>query len=171
MAPANTPRLAKWVRFGAAPATRAAPSMPSSSRNASLPPGPATRWHCEQVVRNSSMPCLGQLAGGHRRALELVRLPRRVVGLGQGDHAHPHVGVGQAAELGALAAVHAGLVGLDRAAGDSRPGTASLLPLSAGIQNEWMTSRDGDGERDGSPAGITRSLAVTMSSSPSPSTS
>ena len=26
--------------------------------------------------------------------------------------------------------------------GCSRPGTASRLPLSAGIQNEWMTSRE-----------------------------
>ena len=55
--------------------------------------------------------------------------------------------MGQAAELGALADVLAGLVGLD---GERvlRPGTASRLPLSAGTQKQWMTSRDVIVERD-----------------------
>jgi hypothetical protein len=56
--------------------------------------------------------------------------------------------------------------------GWNRPGTASFLPLRVGIQNEWMTSREVMERFTGSPAGMTRSVAVTISSkSPSPSRS
>ena len=164
MAPAKTPRLAKWVRFGAAPATSAAPSMPFSSRNASLPPGPRGEVAPRAGGAEQLHARLGLVAGGHRGALELVGLPVVVVGLGEGDDPHAHVGVGEAAELGALAAEHAGLVGLDQQRVTARPGTASRLPLRAGIQNEWMTSCDWMVSATGVPAGITRSLAVTMSS-------
>jgi hypothetical protein len=49
-----------------------------------------------------------------------------------------------------------------------RPGTASFLPLSAGIQNEWITSSEVIASSTFCPAGITRSLAVVTSASPSP---
>ena len=44
-----------------------------------------------------------------------------------------------AAELGALAAVHAGLVGLERMI-DVRPGIRSFLPCRFGTQKLWITS-------------------------------
>ena len=43
----------------------------------------------------------------------------------------------------------------------TRPGTASRLPLSFGIQNEWMTSREVMFSFTWRPAGMTISLAVT----------
>ena len=45
---------------------------------------------------------------------------------------------------------------------DTRPGTASRLPFSAGIQNEWMTSRELMRTCTFCPTGITISFAVTM---------
>ena len=50
----------------------------------------------------------------------------------------PHVGVREAAVLGALPEVGAGFVGLELQE-LRRPGTTSFLPLSSGTQNEWMT--------------------------------
>src|SRR3546814_16725335 len=44
-------------------------------------------------------------------SVELRVLPRLELGGFEGDDAHAHVAVGEPAELGALAAVHAGLVG------------------------------------------------------------
>ena len=44
-----------------------------------------------------------------------------------------------------------------------RPGTASFLPLSAGIQKLWMTSRLSMSRYTGTPTGMTISEAVSMS--------
>ena len=50
----------------------------------------------------------------------------------------------------------------------TRPGTASRVPASSGIQKLWITSRDCDWRGRSRSAGITRSLAV-MISGPLPS--
>ena len=48
--------------------------------------------------------------------------------------------------------------------GWSRFGTASRLPFSLGTQKLWITSREVIVSATSRPAGMTRSLAVTMSS-------
>ena len=45
-----------------------------------------------------------------------------------------------------------------------RPGTASFLPFNAGAHQLWITSRDLMRSATWRPAGMTRSLAVMMSS-------
>ena len=77
---------------------------------------------------------------GRRVGLELVVEPALEVGGLERHRLHPHVGVRETAELGALTGVDAGLVGLqpqvvDAARHDVR------LPLSLGIQKLWITSR------------------------------
>ena len=103
---------------------------------------PLTWWQYAQLAVKVASPAAARVpASGAVYVLELVGHPRlEVVGV-QRDGLHPHVGVAETAELGALAGVDAGLVGLHAQACARGPGTVSRLPLSLGIQNEWMTSR------------------------------
>ena len=57
-----------------------------------------------------------------------------------GDDQQAHMGVLQAAEFGALAAIDAGPVGREARMSFSRPGIRSCLPARFGTQNEWITS-------------------------------
>ena len=172
MAPAKAPRLAKWVRFGAAPATSAAPSMPLLLAELLV-----AALALDEVAGRAGAagtapwPACASSSVGTSAPSSWFCLPGLVVGRREGDDAHPHVGVGQAAELRALAAVHAGLVGLDEqrvlAAGD---GVALAVERRDPERVDDVARLDAESDT-GSPAGITRSLAVTMSSVPSPSTS
>ena len=87
---------------------------------------------------------------------------RLEVGRVEGDDLHPHVGVAEPAELGALAGVDAGLVGLHPQV-CTRPGTMSRLPLSLGIQKRVDDVAAGAADRaPWCPVGITSWPLVTI---------
>ena len=162
------PRLIRWVRLGAAPeytwvwgwATICSPSAFLS---------PSTWWQLAHRLLNWASPAERQLVGRASAAFAFwLRDPAFEVVRGERDDPHAHVGVGQAAELGALAPVLAGVRRPGGSTGCTRPGTASRLPLSFGIQNEWMTSREVMLRCTGRPAGMTISLAVTSGRPSSP---
>ncbi len=108
--PANAPRVAKWVRSGASPATSVVP--PSSSNCSSLMP--RARWQREHWRGEELGAGRRLLVGGHLGLGLLVGEPLVELVLREGDGPLAHVGVRQAAELGALADVGAGLVGVER---------------------------------------------------------
>ena len=97
-----------------------------------------------------------------RVRLQLVVDPRLEVGWFERHRLLAHAGVAEAAELGALTGVDARVVGLHAQRVQMRPGTASRLPLSRGIQYEWMTSRLVMRSSTGVSVGITSSPLVTM---------
>ena len=108
----KVPRLMRWVRLGAAPlytwvwgwATICSPS--ASIRPVHLVAAGAQ-------ARELRLPALDGLVVGRARALVFCCSTQRSKSAErQGDHPHPHVGVGQPAELGALPPVLTGLVGL-----------------------------------------------------------
>src|SRR5439155_25480923 len=103
-------------------------------------------------------------AGRLRRRRLLAGDPGVELRGGLHEHAHAHVGVGGAAELGALAPVQARRL---RREYDRlwRPGTTSRLPPRCGTQNEWMTSGPSRLMTIVRPTGRCSSFAVTTSRS------
>ena len=72
-----------------------------------------------------------------------------------------HVRVLQAAELGALAAVAAGRVGVELDRVRAGPGIVSIFRFSSGTQKLWMTSAVRTSTRTGVRTGMWISFAVT----------
>ena len=128
---------------------------------AQTPPArvPRTVWQAPQRRTNATSPlrACSLTGGGETRS---CAVPPALEGIRRiGDDGERHVGVLDAAIFSALPAIGAGLVGLDPGFVHC-PGMTSVLPESAGTQNEWMTSALCSRMRTGTPTGMWISLAV-----------
>ena len=140
--------IARWVRSG--------PSVPRR-----VGPPDRVAAGARGVQEDLSPPGRRDVGVGRRDVGGLVRDPLVELGRSLGDDVEDHVGVLEAAELGALSAVAARARRPGATMWFVVPGNWSVFTWSCGTQKLWITSALSSFTRIVSPTGMWISLAVT----------